>query len=315
MPTDTPLVSIIIPTYNRAHLIGETLDSVLAQTYKNWECIVVDDGSTDNTEVFMAEYIAKDSRFQYYHRPKDRLSGGNAARNFGFELSKGEFIQWFDSDDLMHPEKLKIQLNHLIKSDLNFCVCQNLVFEKSIYENMILRHQYIHSENPFEDFVMVKIVWMTPSAIWKKAFLQTFDYLFDEELKAAQEWEFHCRVLAKDSEYLPVNKALVYVRKHAQSISSSKDIFRSWNYFLARFKVYNNFDINLNNDVKIYLQDYFFKYLKKFIYYNENKYAIKVFYLSIIWEKDFSVKRKFKAFFALVSHILFNKGYFFLKRI
>src|SRR5690554_6998972 len=101
MTDQNPLVSIIIPTYNRAHLIGETLDSVLAQTYQNWECIVVDDGSTDNTDEVMAEYMAKDSRFQYHHRPEDRLPGGNAARNYGFEVSKGEYIQWFDSDDIM----------------------------------------------------------------------------------------------------------------------------------------------------------------------------------------------------------------------
>lgn len=87
MTNQNPLVSIIIPTFNRAHLIGETLDSVLAQTYPNWECIVVDDGSTDNTDEVMAEYMARDARFQYHHRPEDRLPGGNAARNYGVEFS------------------------------------------------------------------------------------------------------------------------------------------------------------------------------------------------------------------------------------
>ena len=67
--TSTPLISIIIPTYNRAHLIGETLDSILVQTYPNWECIVVDDGSTDTTADVMREYIKKDNRFQYHQRP------------------------------------------------------------------------------------------------------------------------------------------------------------------------------------------------------------------------------------------------------
>src|SRR5688572_29060991 len=100
-----PLISIIIPTYNRALMLEETLDSIIAQTYKNWECIVVDDGSTDATDKLMAEYIDRDSRFQYHHRPKDRLPGGNAARNYGFEISKGNFIQWFDSDDYMMANK------------------------------------------------------------------------------------------------------------------------------------------------------------------------------------------------------------------
>lgn len=90
------LVSIIIPTYNRAHLIGETLDSVLAQTYTNWECIIVDDGSSDNTDEVVGAYVKKDNRFKYYHRPDEHLPGGNGARNFGFKMSQGEYVNWLD---------------------------------------------------------------------------------------------------------------------------------------------------------------------------------------------------------------------------
>ena len=82
---NNPLVSIIIPTYNRAHFIGETLESVLAQTYHNWECIVIDDGSTDYTDELMEFYCEKDSRIQYYHRPSHKPKGANACRNYGFE--------------------------------------------------------------------------------------------------------------------------------------------------------------------------------------------------------------------------------------
>ena len=96
-----PIVSIIIPTYNRAHLISETLDSILTQTYTHWECIVVDDGSDDSTAELLAGYCKKDARFQYHQRPNDRPKGANACRNYGFELCKGEYINWFDSDDLM----------------------------------------------------------------------------------------------------------------------------------------------------------------------------------------------------------------------
>ena len=87
-----PLVSVIIPTYNRAHLIGETLDSALAQTYQNWECIIGDDGSSDNTDEVVGEYVKKDSRFKYFHRPDQHLRGGNGARNYGFKMSQGEYV-------------------------------------------------------------------------------------------------------------------------------------------------------------------------------------------------------------------------------
>src|SRR5690606_15837655 len=108
--TNTPLVSIIIPTYNRALLIGETLDSVLAQTYTNWECIIVDDGSTDNTEEIIRKYCEKDSRITFYNRPADKVKGPNAARNFGIENSVGEFILSLDSDDLILPQHLDLKV-------------------------------------------------------------------------------------------------------------------------------------------------------------------------------------------------------------
>ena len=103
-PTNTPLVSIIIPTYNRADLIKETLGSVQNQIYQNWECIVVDDGSEDDTEKILDKYINNDARIKYVKRPNNYLSGGNGARNYGFDLSEGEFVQWFDSDDIMNAD-------------------------------------------------------------------------------------------------------------------------------------------------------------------------------------------------------------------
>ena len=113
---NSPLISIIIPTYNRAHLIGETLDSILLQTYPNWECIVVDDGSADNTADVMRDNIKNDNRFQYHQRPDNRKKSPNSCRNYGFELSKGEYIKWFDSDDIMLPYLLEKQISSFVKN-------------------------------------------------------------------------------------------------------------------------------------------------------------------------------------------------------
>ena len=106
-----PTVSVIIPTYNRAHLIGRAIQSVLNQTYQDFEIIVVDDGSSDNTE----EVIKKihDNRIYYYKHEKNK--GGAAARNTGINLAKGEYIAFQDSDDEWLPEKLSQQIN-IIKS-------------------------------------------------------------------------------------------------------------------------------------------------------------------------------------------------------
>lgn len=106
-----PTVSVIIPTYNRAHLIERAIQSVLNQTYQNFEVIIVDDGSIDNTE----EVVKKihDNRVYYYKHDKNK--GGSAARNTGISLAKGEYIAFQDSDDEWLPEKLSQQIN-IIKS-------------------------------------------------------------------------------------------------------------------------------------------------------------------------------------------------------
>lgn len=104
-------VSIIIPVYNRQDLLGETLNSVLKQSHENWECIIVDDGSEDNTGQVGRDYATRDGRISFLERPIKRSKGAASCRNFGLEKVKGDFIQFLDSDDILHPEKLEKQLN------------------------------------------------------------------------------------------------------------------------------------------------------------------------------------------------------------
>ncbi|WP_373058659.1 glycosyltransferase family 2 protein [Zunongwangia sp. H14] len=108
----SPEVSVIIPTFNRAHILQETLDSVLQQTFKNWECIIVDDGSTDHTTSLLKKYL-KDKRFQYLHRPSSLTKGACTCRNIGIANARGSYLQFLDSDDLLAPNKLEIQLQEL----------------------------------------------------------------------------------------------------------------------------------------------------------------------------------------------------------
>jgi len=100
--TDPILFSIVVPTYNRAHLISGTVESILSQTYKHFELIIVDDGSTDNTEEVMSKYLA--DNVHYYKKANGERA---AARNYGAQKSKGDYVNWFDSDDLMFPNHLE----------------------------------------------------------------------------------------------------------------------------------------------------------------------------------------------------------------
>ncbi|WP_432409978.1 glycosyltransferase family 2 protein [Rasiella sp. SM2506] len=239
MLPNEPLVSIIIPTFNRAILIKETLDSIQIQTYKNWECIVVDDGSTDNTKEVVEKYQKENNRFHFYRRPNDYLPGGNGARNFGLKMCKGDFVNWFDSDDVMVKNKLEIQLKIFEEQPFDFVVsqCSKFIGETS---NIIgLMSKRIFSENPFEDFVKKNIKFSTPSVLFKKTFLTQNKFTFDEELKAGQEWEFFSRILQVNPSVGCTLDSLSLIRVHDQSISDKKNSIETiWNYTLARVKIY-----------------------------------------------------------------------------
>ena len=125
------LVSIIIPIFNRAHLIKETLNSILNQSYTNWECILVDDGSTDKTKETILKYCQNDSRISYFERPQQMLKGANSCRNYGFENSKGYYIQWFDSDDLMHYDKLKLQVEYALIYQADVVITNHSIKQKT----------------------------------------------------------------------------------------------------------------------------------------------------------------------------------------
>jgi glycosyltransferase involved in cell wall biosynthesis len=107
-----PLVTVIVPSYNYAHLIDQTLDSVLAQTHPNWECFVVDDGSTDHTRTVVARYEEMDARIKYIRQ--DNLRAGTA-RNNGIRNSLGKYLQLLDADDLIESTKLERQVAYLEK--------------------------------------------------------------------------------------------------------------------------------------------------------------------------------------------------------
>ncbi len=310
-----PLISIIIPTYNRSHLLGETLDSIIAQTYTFWECIVVDDGSSDYTEELMDFYVNTDSRISYFKRPKNRLKGANSCRNYGFELSKGNYINWFDDDDLMHPEKLERQLNSLENSNYNFSVCQTLVFDNKINNILGLSNPLIISDQIFYDYLRMKISWLTQVPLWKKDFLIRNKYKFDEELKAAQEWEFHLRVLNEFPDYAVLNNALVLLRKHEHSVTFNQNgNQRFWYYFQARLKIYKNIDLVLDRDCNQFLKVYLLNSFKKMIV-TKNFNVIEAYKLFILPENKMSSIAKINALLAIFTFKLFNRGNVVLQKI
>jgi glycosyltransferase involved in cell wall biosynthesis len=119
------LVSVILPTYNRAEFISAALDSLFAQTYKNWECIIIDDGSTDNTVDILKSY--DDPRVFYFYQ---KNQGVSAARNTGISQCKGEMIALLDSDDQWLPKKLEKQIAYMLENGFDICQTDEIWIRK-----------------------------------------------------------------------------------------------------------------------------------------------------------------------------------------
>lgn len=212
-----PKVTIIMATYNRAHFIVETLQSIQNQTFTDWECLIIDDGGTDNTREIIAPILEKDNRFQFFKRPDSYLKGLPGCRNYGLDLAKGEYIIFFDDDDMVHPDNLKTSLEVIETNDVNFCHYQKLSFEgqRPTIERTAVTIQQCLTKADIKKVVTQEIGLASCTVMWKK---HCFDRIrFNENLLYAEEWECYSRLISENFIGIIISSVLYYNRKHANS--------------------------------------------------------------------------------------------------
>ncbi|SFO47954.1 Glycosyl transferase family 2 [Algoriphagus ornithinivorans] len=250
---ESSLVSILIPNFNKANYLRFTLDSVIGQTYSNWECIIVDDFSTDDSWKILEEYSGRDQRFKIYRRPKNRKQGGNAARNFAFEKSVGEYIQWLDSDDLIHPEKLEIQLNDLKgKSSKIISLSNWRGFSGNIVPSNNINKDLRWSDysNRGDEFLLN--LWEREQFVPPHAYLMhrgvlEVSGLWDEDLIQNQDGEFMTRVLLKSDEIIFNQGITAFYRLPDLSHLSKQISKKSWDDWLYSLNLCDRWMLDYNN--------------------------------------------------------------------
>ena len=186
------LVSVIIPTYNRADLLKDAMDSVYLQTYRPIELIVVDDGSTDHTQIVVIKWKDKcigDELFKLRYIRQEN-SGAQVARNFGSIESRGEFIQHLDSDDLLLKEKLQRQVEVLHKSGKDFVYSQTAHFARSGSVECKIRKP---SRSLLKKGYITSHLWSNNSLLFRR-YVCVRVGPWDEELKGCQEYEYAARI-------------------------------------------------------------------------------------------------------------------------
>jgi glycosyltransferase involved in cell wall biosynthesis len=216
------LVSIIIPCYNRAPLLRQAIASCALQTWREMEIIVVDDGSEEALEPAVSnarEKYGLAARLKYIRQQR---SGGGAARNNGFHHASGEFIQYLDSDDLLHPEKLTIQAEYLLARphlDMVFCLAEQ--FSKTLGDismlwNIPRRYDCI---DDLDRFLREDAVWDAASPVWRRRAIEKIGG-WNEDLPCWQDWEFHVAALCSGIQYEFIGRVLEYIRHHQGPRSS-----------------------------------------------------------------------------------------------
>jgi len=221
------LVSVIIPCYNYGHLLHEALESVLNQTYKNWECIIIDDGSNDNTKDVAEKYIALDSRFNYIHQKNKGLA---AARNTGLLIAKGDYIQLLDADDVLPSTKIGNHVSILDnRNEVDLVYGIVYIFVKSL--NTIDAAKLFVLEPPplsgTRDQILSSLIednmFLVHCCLFRRSITHDVG-LFNERMITCEDWNFWFRCALSGKRFLFVNnqEGRVYVRDHGINMSNNR---------------------------------------------------------------------------------------------
>lgn len=307
------MLSLIIPLFNRETFILSTLESVINQSDANWECIIVDDGSTDNSYKIVSEYIKDDSRFRLYKRPTNYKAGANGARNYGFKLSKGDYINFIDSDDILHSDFVKYKLEAIVNTTADMVLSKTIMTTLDTNEIIRCEERTKLTDSLLDDFITLKVSWYIVDPIWKKQFLKDKE-LFNENLLKEQDRDFHIRMLLERPKIEVLDKYLYYYRTNPDSISTN--IFENTALSMLQVGIERN-TLLLKNNINDKTHFFVYKQMLRLypLVYKSGK--VKKMYFKVL-TRFFKFKRahlliSIKFFVAIISFKIFGRGEKILK--
>lgn len=248
-----PLVSIITPSFNSENFIRETIESIINQSYSNWELLITDDNSTDKSVEIISSFVKKDSRIKLYQLKNN--SGAGVARNKSISEANGRYIAFCDSDDVWMAEKLKKQVAFLTESNLSFTYSGYLVInEEGGYTGKVIPPLEISYNKMLKNNYVGCLTAIYDSKKIGKQFMP--------KIRKRQDWLLWLNILKKYGPSSGMPETLAKYRKRNKSVSSNKVLMLKYNWL-----VYNN-ELGFNKFKSILL-------LLNFIYYYGRKKLIK----------------------------------------
>lgn len=209
-----PAITVVIPTFNRCHMIANAIKSLQQQTFSDWELVIVDDASTDKTTDVVDSHKQKDKRIKYRKHPTNR--GGNAARNSGIKTSQGRFISFLDDDDTLAPNKLRLQHAFLAQNVNTGLVYSGYRYVDAASQKIVKRIPASHRGNVLKAILKKNILGSPTPLIRRRCFEDAG--LFDESLKSSQDWDMWIRI-AQYHRFDYIEDYLANVNIHGEQIS------------------------------------------------------------------------------------------------
>lgn len=199
MFSQTLKVSIVIPHFNRENEIKKALCGIVCQEYKNWECLIIDDGSKETSQQELKKFILKinSDKIFYHQRPNNREKGANACRNLGIELAKGDYIAFLDSDDSW-PENYLTEAIKLAEREENFCASYSGAIVTRNNQKKLIPSRMKNEEEGMFDFLLSSGVLAQTSSYFLKREI-ALKIKFDEKLQRHQDYDFFIRLGEKYS--------------------------------------------------------------------------------------------------------------------
>ncbi|MDD3078905.1 MAG: glycosyltransferase family 2 protein [Paludibacter sp.] len=243
------LVSIITPTYNSADFVSETIESIITQTYQNWELLITDDCSTDNTLKILQQYEQKDNRIKIFKL--DQNSGAGIARNNSIRNAQGRFIAFCDSDDQWTPDKLEKQIPFMLKNGIALSYSNFNIIDE---ENNIKGKRMLPKQVSYEDMLLNNYIGCLTAVYDTNA----IGKIYMQSLKNRQDWLLWLEILKRTNYALNLNETVGLYRERTNSISANKFKMMKYNWLI--YYKYEGFSLFKSC---IYIIRYLSMYIKK----------------------------------------------------
>lgn len=305
-----------MPTYNRASFLEDTIASIQNQTYTDWECIIVDDGSTDNSLALLESIQKADLRIIVLQRPKHLKKGGNTCRNIGLDHAKGTFIQFFDSDDLMKEDMLEKKVQLLQVAQCDYVISKTESFQHPNPEDIIDQQTAYYTFDSYEinhvHYVTQKMNWLTPDFMGIATLFESLR--FNNKLPSGQEYNLFSKLTLKSEKGKVLDRFTTLRRMHDTSIrallNNNKDQLKKDRALLYKETYAELKHQNAPSESLRFL-------LKSLcvISLNDKPSFKNVFFIQKELSHLYTSKVALQYVLYQISAVLFNKGYTFKKSV